>query len=146
MPDIKSLIKHLRTKEYYVRLIEILVLNGLLDIFEEEVKDGKINYINFTVNLLEFLKTNSKYYRNFSSDKFENIIILSVDEILTKKFKIDLDEEQLELVLKLVRNSYLFKSLFIYVKDFFIKIYYKIKFKSCYKNDLDNVVIDVHKS
>jgi len=146
MPDFKSIIKQLKSKDYYVRLIEILVVNGLLDIFEEEVKDGKIDYLSFTINLLEFLDKNSKHYKNFSSDKFENIIILSTYEILTKKFNIDIDEEQLQKVLKLVKNSYLFKTFLISAKDFLIKIYYKFKCKSCYKNDTNNVIIEISKN
>tara|TARA_B100001173_G_scaffold244241_1_gene214345 strand:+ start:449 stop:835 length:387 start_codon:yes stop_codon:yes gene_type:complete len=122
--------------------MEILVVNGLLDIFEEELKDGKIDYLPLTLNLLKFLEKNKKHYRNFSSDKFENIIILSIDEVLNKKFKIDLDEEQLKMVLEIVKNSYLFKTSIIFVKDVLIKMYYKCeskckcKCKSCYNADV----------
>lgn len=144
MSELQRLIINLRTKTYYVRLMEILVINGLLDIFEEELKDGKIDYLPFTINLLDFLRKNKKHYENFSSDTFENIIILSIDEILNKKFKIDLDEEQFKMVLQLVKNTYLFKTNYIYIKDILIKIYYKCKFKCkcnlCYKvNDVDEV-------
>ena len=140
---IKQLISTLRSDKYYVRLMEILVVNGLLDIFEEELKDNKIDYLPLTLNLLKFLEANKKHYRNFSSGTFENIIVLSIDEVLNKKFKIELEEEQLEMILQLVRNSYLFKTGIIIIKDLFIKIYYKFKFKckSCYKNN-DVIVID----
>ena len=79
--EIKKLILKLRSNEYYTSLMEILVVNGLLDIFEEELKDNKIDYLPLTLNLLKFLESNKKYYRNFSSDTFENIIILSIDEV-----------------------------------------------------------------
>ena len=141
--DLKKLILKLRSDKYYIRLIEILVINGLLEIFEEELKDDKIDYLPLTLNLLKFLEANKKYYRNFTSSTFENIIILSLDEILNKKFKIDLEEEQIKMVLQLVRNSYLFKTGIIVLKDLFIKIYYKLKCncKSCYKVD-DVIIID----
>ena len=100
MSELRNLIIKLRSKEYYVRLIEIFVINGLLDIIEEELKDNKINYLSLMLNLLNFLDKNKKYYKNFSSDKFENIIILSIDEILTKKFKTEIDEEQLKMILQ----------------------------------------------
>jgi hypothetical protein len=140
---VKKLISKLRSDKYYIRLMEILVVNGLLDIFEEEIKDNKIDYLQLTLNLLKFLENNKKHYRNFSSGTFENIIILSIDEVLNKKFKIDIEEEQLEMVLQLVRNSYLFKTGIIIIKDFFIKIYYKFKCKcnSCYETN-DIIVID----
>jgi hypothetical protein len=123
--------------------MEILVINGLLDIFEEELKDGKIDYLPLTINLLEFLKKNKKHYSNFSSDTFENIIILSIDEVLNKKFKIDLDEEQLKMVIQLVKNSYLFKTTYVYIKDILIKFFTKCKCKckSCYK--ADDVIVNV---
>ena len=70
------------------------------------------------INILNFLQENKKHYRNFSSDTLENIIILSVDEIV-EKFKIDLDEKQLRLALDLIKNSYLMKTFLIYIKDFF---------------------------
>jgi len=138
MSEIQILVKSLRSKKYYTRLMEILVVNGLLDIFEEELKDGKIDYLPLTLNLLKFLEKNKKHYRNFSSDKFENIIILSIDEVLNKKFKIDLDEEQLKMVLEIVKNSYLFKTSIIFVKDVLIKLYYKFKCncKPCYNADV----------
>lgn len=140
---IKQLISKLRSDKYYTRLLEILVINGLLDIFEEELKDNKIDYLPLTLNLLKFLENNKKHYRNFSSSTFENIIILSIDEVLNKKFKIDLEEEQLEMVLQLVRNPYLFKTGLVMIKDLFIKFYYKCKCKckSCYKTN-DIIVID----
>lgn len=146
MSELQKLIISLRSKDYYVRLLEILVVNGLLDIFEEEIKDGKIDYLPLIINLLDFLNKNKKHYINFSSDKFENIIILSIDEVLNKKFKIDLDEEQLKMVLKLVHNSYLFKTTITYLKDFLIKIYYKFKCKSCYNVNVDEVAIEFDKS
>ena len=138
MSEIQILVKSLRSKKYYTRLMEILVVNGLLDIFEEELKDGKIDYLPLTLNLLKFLEKNKKHYKNFSSDKFENIIILSIDEVLNKKFKIDLDEEQLKMVLEIVKNSYLFKTSIILIKDVLIKVYYKCKCKckSCYNTDV----------
>tara|TARA_B110000483_G_scaffold231777_1_gene298568 strand:- start:20695 stop:21144 length:450 start_codon:yes stop_codon:yes gene_type:complete len=144
MTAIRDLINKLRADSYYVRLMEILVINGLLDIFEEEIRDGKIDYLPLVLNLIKFLEKNKKHYRNFSSDTFENIIILSIDEIINKKFQINLEEEQLKMVLELVKNSYLFKSTITFVKDFLIKMYYKCKCKSCYSSS--DVIIELDKS
>ncbi len=145
MSELQRVIITLRSKPYYKRLMEILVINGLLDIFEEELKDGKIDYLPLTLNLLEFLKKNKKHYSNFSSDTFENIIILSIDEVLNKKFKIDLDEEQFKMVLQLVKNSYLFKTAYVYIKDTLIKIYTKCKCRSCYNVDDVDIKLDISK-
>jgi len=126
MTNYKEIIPHLKSKEYYVKLIDLLVLNGLLDVFEEELKDGKIDYLPLIVNVITFLVKNKKLYKNFTTDTFEKIIILSVDEILTKKFNVEIEDDKLELALTLVKNSWLFRSTLKYIKDAFIKLYYKI--------------------
>ena len=101
-----ELVEKLRQKPYYIKLLNILVINGLLDIVENELEDGKIDYLPLAVNLISFLNQNKKYYRNFSADTFEKILILSIDEILTVKFKIDIDEKHITLALDLLRSSY----------------------------------------
>jgi hypothetical protein len=139
MSNIKELIKKLREKPYYIKLVNILVVNGLLDIVEDELEDGKIDYFPLIVNLIKFLNKNKKYYKNFSSNTFEKIVILSIDEILTKKFKIEIDEDHIILALELLKNSYLFKSLFSFLKDIYLKFYYK-----CIHNNCCNSVNDVN--
>jgi len=140
--EVSNLIKKLRSKEYYNKLLDILVLNGLLDIIELEVSDGKIDYIPLVINLLKFLKVNKKYYSNFSSDTFEKILILSADEILTKKFKLELSDKEISDVLELIRDSYLIRTSLNKVKDILIKMYYKIKCKckNCTNSDPDIVI------
>jgi len=140
--EISNLIKKLRSKEYYNKLLDILVLNGLLDIIELEVSDGKIDYIPLVINLLKFLKANKKHYVNFSSDTFEKILILSADEILTKKFKLELSEQEISNVLELIRDSYLIRTSLNKVKDILIKMYYKLKCKckNCTNSDHDIVI------
>jgi len=56
MKSFRETILHLRENEYYIKLINILVVNGLLDIFEEELKDGKIDYLPLILNLRRFLE------------------------------------------------------------------------------------------
>ena len=134
----KELIKKLRSKPHYVKLLNILVINGLLDIIEDELKDNHIDYIDLIVNVVTFLNKNKKHYSSFSSDKFDRIIILCVDEILTKKFKIDLDSEQLESILNLLKNNYLIRNFLYYIRDSFINFYHSIKCNKC-KNSEDVV-------
>ena len=70
---------------------------------------------------------------------------MSIDEVLNKKFKIDLDEEQFKMVLQLVKNSYLFKTAYVYIKDTLIKIYTKCKCRSCYNVDDVDIKLDISK-
>ena len=140
--EVSNLIKNLRSKPYYIKLLDILVLNGLLDIIELEVSDGKIDYLPLVINLLKFLKDNKKHYSNFSSDTFEKILILSVDEILTKKFKLELSDQEINNLLELIRDSYLIRTSLNKVKDILIKMYYnlKCKCKSCTNSDPDIII------
>ena len=129
--EFQSLVKKLRSKPYYIKLLNVLVLNGLLDVYEEEIKDGKIDYLPFIINVLKFLKDNKNHYKNFSSDTFEKILILSIDEILTTKFKLQIDEKEIKNILELINNTYLIKSLILNIKDVFIKLYYRLKCNTC---------------
>ncbi len=134
MKDIVNTIKTLKENEYYFKLMEELVVGGLLDIIEDELKDGKIDYLPLLLNVLKFLNDNKSKYKNFSSRTFENILILSVDEILTKKFNVDLDEKQIDDALQLIKNSFLFVSLSQWIKDRFIILYYDYILKlNCFK-------------
>ncbi len=127
----KELIKKIRNKPHYVKLLDILVINGLLDIIEDELKDNKINYIDLVIKVINFLEKNKRYYLNFSSNRFDRIIILCIDEILSQKFKIDLDSEELESIIKLLRNNYLIRNFLNYIKDSFINLYYTIRCNKC---------------
>lgn len=136
MKDITNTIKALKDNDYYFKLMEELVVAGLLDIVEDELKDGKIDYLPLTLNVLNFLNDNKSKYKNFSSRTFENILVLSLDEILTKKFNLDLDEKQINDALQLVKNSFLFISLSQWVKDKLIILYYDYILKLyCFKKD-----------
>ena len=127
MSDIKNIVSDLKKNEYYMKILNILLLNGLLDIFEEELKDGKIDYLPLMLNLMEFLQINKGLFRDFTSKSIEKIIILSVDEILTKKFSIDIDEKQLNMALQLLKNTQMYTTLYKSIKRISWKIYNKIK-------------------
>lgn len=133
MTDFTNTISDIRKNEYYSKLINILVLNGLLDIIHDEFNDGKIDYLPFILNIMTFLHTNKKLMNNFTSDSLEKIIILSVDEILTKKFNTKLDEKQLDLAIQLLKNTQMYKTLYKRVKDLLLRLYYKTKSLNCYK-------------
>lgn len=131
MKNFKETVLHLRENEYYIKLINILVVNGLLDIFEEELKDGKIDYLPLILNLMTFLHTHKRLFKDFTPDSIENIIIISVDEILTKKYNIEIEEKQLYMALQLLKNTEMYKTIYRGVKNMMMKLYYKLKKTSC---------------
>ena len=131
MKSFKAIVSELRENEYYNKLINILLVNGLLDIFEEELKDGKIDYLPLILNLMTFLHTNKKLIKDFTPDSIENIIIISVDELLTKKYNIEIDEKQLDMALQLLKNTQMYKTIYRAIKSVMMKLYYKLKKTSC---------------
>jgi len=132
----KEKIIDLRNKDYYIKLLNRLRHNGLYELFTDE----EVDYPKIVLKVIEFLNQNKKFIKNFQSKDFEKIIILCIDEILTKKYNIDIDYEKLEIVLNLVKNSYLIKTLFIRVKDIFLKNYYKYKCKFCISQNDDDII------
>jgi hypothetical protein len=139
--EVNKIIKKIRSKQYYVDLLKILVLEGLLDIVQEETKDT-INYVRILLKVVYFLKKNKYYYKRFSSDTFEKIIILSLDEIFKVKFQIDLDEAEICAALELLKSSYLIRNFLDKTKDFFIRAYYKFKCKTCLGKDVIELELD----
>jgi hypothetical protein len=131
MKTFKETVLNLRENEYYLKLIRLLVLNGLLDIFEEELKDGKIDYLPLILNLMTFLHKNKTLFKDFTPDSIENIIIISVDELLNKKFNIEIDEKQLEMALELLKNTELYRTMYRKIKNLSMKLFYKIKRNIC---------------
>jgi len=131
MKTFKAVVLELRENDYYIKLINILLVNGLLDIFEEELKDGKIDYLPLMLNLMTFLHNNKKLFKDFTPDSIENIIIISVDELLTKKYKREIDAKQLDIALQLLKNTQMYKTIYKTIKSFMMKLYYKLKKTSC---------------
>jgi len=130
----KEILPVIRNKDYYIKLLTNLRNNGLYDI----ISDKEFDYSMLLFKLLDFLNKNKKYIQNFQSKDFEKIIILCVDEILTHKFSIEVDYEKLDIVLNLLKNTYLFKTTFLAVKDFTLKMYYKYRCNFCLsQNDTD---------
>lgn len=132
----KEKIIEIRNKDYYIKLLNRLRHNGLYEVFTEE----ELDYPKIVLRVINFLDENKKHIKNFQSKDFEKIILLCIDEILTKKYNIDIDYEKLEIVLNLVKNSYLIKTLSIRVKDAFLKNYYKYKCKFCTSQNDDDII------
>lgn len=131
MKTFKAVVLELRKNDYYIKLINIFTVNGLLDIFEEELKDGKIDYLPLMLNLMTFLHNNKKLFKDFTPDSIENIIIISVDELLTKKYNIEIDEKQLDIALQLLKNTQMYKTIYKTIKGLMMKLYYKLKNTTC---------------
>jgi hypothetical protein len=126
----------IRNKDYYIKLLNRLRHNGLYEVFTEE----ELDYPKIVLRVIIFLNENNKHIKNFQSKDFEKIIVLCIDEIVTKQYSVEIDHEKLEIVLNLVKNSYLIKTVFLRVKDTFLKVYYKYKCKFCISQNDDDII------
>jgi hypothetical protein len=139
--NVSSKVIILREKVYYVKVLEKLKLLGLIPLVEDLFEANQVNYAILTLRIISFLKKNKKVFRNFTQDTFEKILILSVDEVF-KKNNVQVNEEDLELILGLLQNSFLIKQISLFIKDLCLKMYYSVKknCKSCKNEDSVQVV------
>lgn len=135
-------VEHIRNKKYYAKVLSELKLQGLLTIVQDIMnEDREINYISLTIRVIEFLQKNKKIFRSFTQDKFEKILLISIDEILRSN-DISLREEDIELIMTLLRNSFLIKKAGLFLRDIWLKFYYftQKKCKSCTSSSSVDVV------
>lgn len=135
----KEIIIYLRKKPRYKKLLNILVLNGLLDVIEDVKNPNDIDYIKLITELLVFLKENKNYYQHIKPENFKYIVALCIEELMLRKFNIDIDDEKLEMIVNLLKNSVFIKKFLSVIKTFLNKIVKKFKCNKC--KNVDDVVI-----
>ena len=134
----KEIIIYLRKKPRYKKLLNVLVLKGLLDV--TDVKNPEdIDYIKLITELLVFLKENKNHYQHIKPENFKYIVALCIEELMLRKFNIDIDDEKLEMIVKLIKNSVFIKKFLSIIKSVLNEIVKKFKCNKC--KNTDDVVI-----
>ena len=100
-------IKIIKEEPYYVKIINELKIKDFDSLLI--VNNEPIDYLDLVLNVLDFLETNKKIVKKTNSEQFENIVIILIDELL-EKCNIDISEDQIEKVLKLLKNSMFVKK------------------------------------
>ena len=96
-------------------------------------RGGKITLHNPGQQIVYFvlnLNKRNKDIRNLIR-QIENIIIISIDELLTKKYNMEIDEKQLDMALQLLKNTQMYETIYRSIKNMMMKLYYKLKKTSC---------------
>ena len=124
-------IKALKQETVYKRVLDELRLKGLHNIYISPAEG--VNYLDIVVNIVDFLDQNKKLLKKIKPEQYENIVVICVDEML-EGISVDVDEEQIEKILRLLKNSLLIEKLSKYLFKKIKKLfnYCKIKF-SCVK-------------
>lgn len=117
-------LKVLKEETVYKKVLSELKVKGLDKLYIKRTET--IDYLDIILAVINFLENNKKVLKHISNDQFENIIIIVIDEIL-EDMKIDITEEQIEKIMKLLKNSLLVKKVSKYLIEKFKIIYNNIK-------------------
>jgi len=119
-------IKELKKDSIYRRILDEIKVKGLNKVYIKTT--DQVDYLDLIVNVIEFIDANKSVLKNLKEEQYENLVVIVIDELL-EDIGIDADEEQIEKILKLLKNSLLVnkvtKLLIDKLKDFwkFIKLY-----------------------
>ena len=122
-------LKALKEETVYKRVLDELKIKGLDKLYIKRTES--IDYLDIILAVVNFLEKNKKVLKNVTQKQFENIVVIVIDEIF-EEMKINMSEEQIEKIMKLLKNSLLVKKVSKYLID---------KFKIAYnniKNFIDN--------
>jgi hypothetical protein len=119
-------IKELKKDSIYRRILDEIKVQGLDKVYIKTT--DQVDYLDLIVNVIDFIDANKSVLKNLKEEQYENLVVIVIDELL-EDIGIDADEEQIEKILKLLKNSLLVnkvtKLLIDKLKDFwkFIKPY-----------------------
>jgi hypothetical protein len=127
-------IKLLKEETIYKRILDELKVKGLDKLYIKRTE--QIDYLDIILAVINFLEENKKVLKNITQEKFENIVIIIIDEIF-EEMEVIISEEQIEKIVELLKNSLLVKKvskyLIYHIKFFYMSIKNFIS-KKCCKN------------
>lgn len=125
-------LKIIKEETVYKRVLDELKLKGLNNLYIK--KTDSVDYIDIILATINFLEQNKKIINNLPPDKFENIVIIVIDEIL-EDMNINITEENIEKIIELLKNSLLVKKvskfLIVYIKKFYNNLRQYFSNKCC---------------
>ena len=122
-------LKELKEETVYKRVLDELKIKGLDKLHIKRTES--IDYLDIILAVVIFLEKNKNVLKNVTQDQFENIVVIVIDEIF-EEMKINMSEEQIEKIMKLLKNSLLVKKVSKYLID---------KFKIAY-NNIKNFIVN----
>ena len=132
-------LKDLSNNGNFKKLLDELKVKGLDDILSIQFETK--NYMKIFLKVIIFFDNNKKCFKNIDSETKEDILILCIDEILERN-GIDIDEEEIEENLQLLKSSFIVQEglefLYDILSSFFKNVYSWIKLKMSKKNTKKN--------
>ena len=136
-------LKILKKDTVYRRILHELKLNGLDEIYIK--KTDTIDFLDIILSVIDFLENNKNILKRINSDQYENIVIIIIDEIF-EELGYQTNEEQIEKIMKLLKNSLLVQKVSKYLIAKFIHIIKKINIFCCNYKSIENSVISQTKN
>lgn len=121
-------LKILKEETVYKRVLDELKVKGLDKLYIR--KEEQIDYLDIIISVIEFLQLNKKTLKKLNEDKYEDIIVIIVDEIL-ESMNINISEEQIEKVIQLLKNTLLIQKISKYIYSKIKKIISSCKINCC---------------
>jgi hypothetical protein len=101
-------LKVLKNDTVYKRILDELRLKGLKNVYIATSEN--VDILDIILALVEFLDKNKNIVKKLNSDMFENIVVICIDEILESIGLDIISEEQIEKIIKLLKNSILIQK------------------------------------
>jgi hypothetical protein len=130
-------LKALREDKIYKKILDELKIRGLENLYIKKTKT--VDYLDIILAVIDFLEINKKVVKKITQEQFENIVIIIIVEIL-EELNINTTEEQLEKILKLLKNSLLVQKASKFLIDKCKYLLSMLTNKCCNKSIKDNVV------
>lgn len=97
-------IKQLKESDLFKKIIAELNVKGLDKIYVKKTKT--VDYLDIIIAITNFLESNKNVFKKLNKDNYENLILIVLVEIL-EEVDIETNEEQLEKIITLLKNSLL---------------------------------------
>jgi len=121
-------LKILKENTIYKRVLDELKVKGLDKLHIS--KEDQIDYLDIIISVIDFLQLNKKTLKKLNEEQYEDIIIIIVDEIL-ESMNMNISEEQIEKVIKLLKNTLLIQKISKYILSKIKKIINSCKINYC---------------
>jgi len=104
----------LKEDTVYKKVLDKLKLKGLNELELPNKDTETIDYLEIIMKVIDFVQQNKKVLKKLTPEQQEDIIVIIIDEML-EKMGIDVNEEQIEKVLLLLKNSLLVQNVINYL-------------------------------
>ena len=121
-------IKQLKESDLFKKIIAELNVKGLDKIYVKKTKT--VDYLDIIIAITNFLEANKNVFKKLNKNNYENLVLIVLVELL-EEIDIETNEEQLEKIMILLKNSLLVQRASNFVIAQFKVFYNYIKNNRC---------------